>query len=58
MGYLRWLSRAIRKAAPAVLSAAAQLPLLIRWRSSHSLYNERIHASMIRSSYKLWLNWC
>ena len=56
---LQWRrsARAIRKDVPAALSAASQLPLLIRWRSVHSVVDMFIHASMIHMSITLWLNW-
>ena len=38
--------RAIRKIVPAALFAAAQLFLLMRWRSLRQLVNSKIHASM------------
>ena len=44
----RYISaRAIRKAAPAVLSAASQLPLLIKWRSLSPCEQRKIRASTI-----------
>ena len=49
-------ARAIRKAHLRCFTAATQLTLLIIGRSVHSINNELIHASMIRSLFILWLN--
>ena len=51
------VQRAIRKVVPSVLSAAAQLPLLIGWRSVHEYMWLQNHASMFCNHIYSWLNW-